>query len=206
MIASAAAVLVLGLHFAEAGRAEPDASTTFARLLDGGEDRIVRSAFVPSKTLRQGEVRLIRRGRAAVLQTVLSTRYLKRVIAEIRRKEAASWPEGRNGQTDSLRYVDALTRAQAGIQERYRGRGGRRQRLLIEFILSDGDSLVALSEPEIEEDGDGHFLVVSKRPVAVLPLSRTYVRGNFYEISRDALKLEGEEAVRILEPLLPDAP
>jgi hypothetical protein len=140
------------------------------------------------------------------MQTVLSSRHLKRVVDEIRKKEAASWPAGRRGREDSLRYVDALARAKASVQERSRRQGNRqdrRQGLLIEFILSDRESLVAISEPEVEEDGNGHFLVASKRPVAVLPLSRTYVRGNFYEIAGDALGLEGTEAAELLEPLLP---
>jgi hypothetical protein len=205
MTAAAAAGAVLGILFATS-RPEFDTSAAYASLLDGTGDRTVRSAFVPSTFLRQGEVRLLQRGRAAVMQTVLSSRHLKRVVDEIRKKEAASWPAGRRGREDSLRYVDALARAEASVQERSRRQGNRqdrRQGLLIEFILSDRESLVAISEPEVEEDGNGHFLVASKRPMAVLPLSRTYVRGNFYEIAGDALGLEGTEAAELLEPLLP---
>jgi hypothetical protein len=203
---AAAAAIMLCVLLPEAGRAGFDEAARYAALLDGGEDRVVRSAFVPSKTLQQGEVRLIRRGRAVVMQTALSSRYLKRVVAGIRGKEAASWPEGRKGREDSLRYVDALTRAQAAVRERSRQRGDRqdrRRKLLIEFILSERDSLVALSEPELGEDAVGHFRVVSKKPLAVIPLSRTYILGNIYEIARDALKLEGREAQELLEQLLP---
>jgi ATP/maltotriose-dependent transcriptional regulator MalT len=45
--------------------------------------------------------------------------------------------------------------------------------------------------------------VVSARQIVVLPLSRTYVRGNIYEIARDALRLGRKESMDLLEPMLP---
>lgn len=40
-------------------------------------------------------------------------------------------------------------------------------------------------------------------PIAVLDLSRAYVRRDIYEIARDALKLGPNESKEVLEPLLP---
>ncbi len=202
--AGCALIVLAGL----AGGAPPAPAappTGAARLFDDTGDTIVRSAFVPSEDRQQGEVRLIRRDGAAVMQTVLYTTILKRVVAEIRMKELASWPPDREGHADALRYIAALGEARDRIQDRFakRGSGGdRRRTMLIEFILSGEASLVTIAEPRLEE-ANGHMRVVSRRPIAVLDLSRTYVRGDIYEIARDALKLGGKESKGILEPLLP---
>lgn len=204
----AAVVLALSLPIANAGQGEVNASTRYAPLLDGAKDRIVRSAFVPSEELQQGEVRLIRRGGAIVMQTVLYTRFLMRVVAEIRRKDLAAWPEKREGHADSLRYIDALMDASSRIRQRFQERGNRgerRQELLIEFILSERAALVAFYEPELEKE-EGHYRVNAKDPITVLELSRAYVRGDIYEIAWDALNLTRKESVRLLEPMLPAEP
>ncbi len=201
--AAAAAALAVLVALAAAAEVWPPAKP--ARLLDGARDNIVLSAFVPSDDQPQGEVRLVRRGGAAVMQTVLYTRFLKRVVAEIRKKELASWPPDREGHDDAKKYIDAILEARNRIQERFPGRrerGDRRQKMLIEFILSDKASIVAISEPELDE-GDEHVRIVSKRPIVVLALSRTYVRGDIYEIARDALRLSRKESQDLLEPLLP---
>ena len=199
------AALALAAFSCAAGAGEGKPAAADARLLDGSRDEVVRAAFVPSEEQPVGEVRLVRRRDAVVMQTVLYTKFLKRVVAEIRRKELAAWPRDRRGHDDSMRYVDAVAAAQAGIQERFRrreDRGDRRQRMLIEFILAGDVSVVALAEPTLAGTG-GRVRVVSRRQIAVLRLSRTYVRGNFHEIARDALGLSGEESRRLLEPLLP---
>ena len=198
-------VLALVILHASAVSAEVKPSAKYARLLDGAQDQVVRSAFVPDEENPQGEVRLIRRGAAAVMQTVLYSKFLKRVVAEIRKKELASWPPDRGGHEDSLKYIDAILEAQGRIQERFRerrNRGDRTQKMLIEFILTDKASIVVLSEPELKEE-KGHMRIASARPIAVLELSRTYVRRDFYEIGRDALKLKDTESRKVLEPLLP---
>jgi hypothetical protein len=199
------AVLFLAALAAPSGAADGKTPTSWAPLLDGSRDQVVRAEFVPSEVLPLGEVRLVRRGGAVVMQTVLHTKFLKRVVAEIRKKEMAAWPRDRQGHGDAVKFVDALVSAQAGIQERFalrEDRGDRRQRMLIEFILTDDVSIVAFAEPALADEG-GRMRVVSRRPIAVLPLSRTYVRGNIYEIARDALKLGRKESRDLLEPLLP---
>ncbi|MBP2669220.1 MAG: hypothetical protein H6Q80_1422 [Deltaproteobacteria bacterium] len=201
----ALAALVLAAFCNPAGAAEGKPQAAWVRLLDGSRDEVVRAEFVPSAEQPVGEVRLVRRGDAVVMQTVLRTKFLKRVVAEIRKKEMAAWPRDRQGHGDAVKYVDAVLAAQGGIQERFRrreDRGDRRQKMLIEFILSRRASIVAIAEPEITEEG-GRMRVVSKRPIAVLELSRAYVRGNIYEIAWDALGLDRKESRDILEPMLP---
>jgi hypothetical protein len=199
------AALVLAAIAAPAGAAEGKPPAAWARLLDGSGDDVVRAEFVPSEEQPVGEVRLVRRGSAVVMQTVLYTKFLKRVVAEIRKKEMAAWPRDRHGHGDAVKYVEAIRSAQAGIQERFRrreDRGDRSQRMLIEFILSGQASIVAIAEPTLAEEG-GRMRVISRRQIAVLPLSRTYVRGNIYEIAWDALKLDRKESWGLLEPMLP---
>ncbi len=199
------AVLILGVVSLPAVAAEGTPKADYARLLDGSRDEIVRSEFVPSEEQPVGEVRLVRRGPAVVMQTVLYTKFLKRVVAEIRKKDAGDWPASRRGHDDAMKYVAAIRSAQAGIQERFRRRerrNDRRQRMLIEFILSRSASIVAIAEPSLAEAG-GHARVVSRREIAMLPLSRVYVRGNIYEIAWDALKLGRKESRDLLEPMLP---
>lgn len=199
---------VLIALFAVPVRAQVASPKKHAPLLDGSRDRIVRSAYVPSEDQPQGEVRLIRRGSAVVMQTVLYSIYLKRVVAEIRRKERALWPATRQGRADSVRYADALAAASRRIEQRFRQREKRQDRhrkLLIEFILSEGAALVALYEPDVEK-GEEHLLVKAKRPVVLLELSRAYVRGDIHEIAWDALKMTKKETKQILEPLLPAEP
>jgi len=199
------AALVLAVLSCPASAAEGKPLTVYARLLDGSRDEIVRGGFVPTEEQPVGEVRLIRRGQAVVMQTLLSTVFLKRVVAEIRKKELAAWPPGRKGHDDALKYIDAIQAAQQRIQERFgqrEDRGDRRQKMLIEFILSDKASIVAISEPELKEDGS-RLRLVSRRPIDVLELSRAYVRGNIYEIAWDALKLGKQESRKLLEPMIP---
>ncbi len=199
------AVLILGVFSLPAVAAEGTSEAAYARLLDGSRDEIVRSEFVPSGQQPVGEVRLVRRGSAVVMQTILYTSFLKRVVAEIRKKDVADWPVSRHGHDDAMKYIEAIQSAQAGIQERFRRRehrGDRRQRMLIEFILSRNASIVAIAEPSLAA-ADGHVRVVARRQIAILPLSRVYVRGNFYEIAWDALKLGRKESRDLLEPMLP---
>jgi hypothetical protein len=201
----ALAALVLAATVVPAVAAGGNPQEAYARLLDGSRDEVVRAEFVPTEEQPVGEVRLVRRGGSVVMQTVLHTKFLKRVVAEIRKKETAAWPRDRQGHDDAMKYVDAVLAAQAGIQERFRrreDRGDRRQKMLIEFILSDRASIVAIAEPELKEEG-GRMRVVSRRPIAVLELSRGYVRGNIHEIARDALRLDRKESRDLLEPMLP---
>jgi hypothetical protein len=199
------AAFALVFFCAPAALAVEKMQVKYAELLDRGRDRVTRSAFVPDEEQPQGEVRLIRRGGAAVMQTVLYSNFLKRVVAEIRKKELSSWPPDREGHKDSLKYIDAVLKTQSRIEDRFRERRNRldrRRKMLIEFILSDNASIVALSEPELEEKS-GRMRIVSARPMVLLELPRGYVRGNFYEIAVDALKLSPKEAKALLDPLLP---
>ncbi len=199
------AMVLLGVLLAPPGAAAGPVPSRLLPLLDSSLDRVVRSAPLPSPERPQAEVRLIRRGRAAVMQTVIHSRAMWQVVGAIRTKEESAWPEGRQGHDDSQRYVEALVWASRQAPERKEpsSTGSSRLRsLAIEFVLAPKESFVAFLAPEVEVSG-GRFRLLSRRPISVLPLSRDYVRGNLYEIARDALRLDKTEAEAAIGPLLP---
>jgi len=176
-------------------------------LLDASGDEVVRSAAVPSALFPQAEVRLIRRDGSVVMQTVIVSRWFKRVVGGIRRKESSAWTAGRAEHRDSERYVDALERAYQTVEGRFReqeSRGDRRRKLLIEFILSGETAIVVFLDPDIEGDFGG-FRIGRRELLEILPLSRHYVRENMHEIAMDSMDLSRREAEETLKPLLPPA-
>jgi hypothetical protein len=180
----------------------------YARLLDGRKDVVIRRAFVPSRIFRQGEVRLLRRDGAAVMQTILYTRYLRRVIGRIREKELRNWPSSREGHEDRAAYVRALEESGEEVRRRFEARenpSDRHKKMLIEFILSKKDSVIAFALPELEEENN-EVRITKRTELRILPASRTYVRGNIYEIAKDAFSLSDAEARKLLEPVLPPEP
>lgn len=169
-------------------------------LLAAGAETVVATTPVPSPARRVGEVRLLRRDRVAVVQTVLDTALLPRVIAEIRTKEEANWPPGRPGHDDAVRYVTALEETGAALRRRQPKdprRAHRRLHLLIEFALSDRQAAVAVSGWE-RDDAGGLRRV---EPLVALPLSRDYVRANMRLIAADSFHVEGAALDALLAPL-----
>lgn len=173
-----------------------------ARLLDPANDELVARAFVPSPEQRVGEVRLVRRGDANVVQTLLYTKVASRAVAEIRRKERAGWPDG-PGRTDSLRYVEALEEVQRRLFREIAAKGpgaDRRQQLWIEFVLAPRDAWVAIGSFEMEGAGDS-LRVTAREALATLAPARAYVRRNMALIAADAFGARGEALARLLAPL-----
>lgn len=175
-------------------------------LLDPASDRVVARTVVPDTTPKVGEVRLVTRGQATVVQTLLATRVLGRVVAEIRKKEERNWPRDAEGYGDMRRYLDALEAAAADVRTRRdaagtRRDGDRRSRLLIEFVASDTASGVLFAEFDAA-DGDGAIEPTSRRPIAALALGRAYVFPNMRLILADAFGTPEAEVGR-LGPLGP---
>lgn len=157
-------------------------------LLDPGNDQVVRRTFVPSPEQKVGEVRIARRGDARVVQTLLYSKVLSRVIAEIRKKEDANWPPGTPGHDDAVRYGEALSRVQKQIWERMpkdEAVRDRRQTMWIEFVLAPKRAFVAMGAFEMTEAG-GEVTVVKREVLEQLDLSRAYVERNMALIEADA--------------------
>lgn len=191
--------VILGLWIATL----PPGSPPVSRESAPEPERILARAYVPSPERRVGEVRLIERGESVVVQTILYTRVLKRVVGEIRAKEEANWPADRPGHADMRRYVEALEAARDAIGKsvaRLDRRADREQRLLIEFVAGPRCA-VTLGIPEVARE-NGEIRVVSLQPLASLDLSAEYVRRNMLLILDDSLHLSGEDVRRLAPSLI----
>jgi hypothetical protein len=185
-----ATALLLSLGFAAAALAKP-------------EDRILQRAFVPTPEEKVGEVRLVQRGDAEVVQTLLYSKLLARVVAEIRRKELANWPEGQPGHDDALRYVAMLASVQKQIWDRMpRDEAGadRRQKMGIEFVLTKNAARVEVGALTLDES-NGDVRVLSFEPIESFEPSRLYVQRNMRLIAADSFHVEGPALDALLQPL-----
>jgi hypothetical protein len=176
----------------------------YAELLDPAADRIVQRARVPSTEQPQGEVRLIARGGALVMQTALSSKVLRHVAAAISEKEESAWPEERDGFVDSRRYGETLSKAVEAVRRDCRAhpRPGRRQQLLIEFVAAGSSALYAIYLPELNEGVEG-LEIAGRRLLFIEAASPLYVRGNLLEIAMDSFHLERAEAEQMISALAP---
>ncbi|MFQ5478469.1 MAG: hypothetical protein ACE5E4_07625 [Candidatus Binatia bacterium] len=152
-------------------------------------EKVLAAAVVPSEESVQGEVRHILRGETKVVQTFLYSRLLKRVVAEIAKKESVNWPQGHPGHEDSRNYVEALWRAHAEVWKRFklrRDRRERRQMMVIELTLDDERSAVDFFYPVVEKR-HGSIRLGAKDPIERVALSREYVRRNMDLILGDSV-------------------
>ncbi len=165
-------------------------------------ETLIWRAPIPANPPYQGEVRLIRRDSALVMQTILNSKVLRHVVAAIQKKELRDWPEDREGWIDSRRYSDELYRVYESIQARAkkRKRSDRYLNLLIEFILQERHSFVALYEPTLSKSGD-QFSVQEKEVLKKMNTSRAYIYKNLQEIARDSFQLEEQEVLKLLQPM-----
>jgi hypothetical protein len=185
--------------------AAPKAGERYAKMLDERGDVILQRAVVPSAGKPQGEVQLIRRGKFLVVQTLLASSVLKRVISVIDDKEQRNWPETRDGYLASRQYRDELFRASEQAWEIFRQRKNiaeTRQFLAIEFIVGPDRDIIALSAPTI--DGDyGNMRLTAKQLLKVWPSQDQFVRGNIIEIIQDSFGLDRAAAEALAQPLWP---
>jgi hypothetical protein len=148
-------------------------------------------------------VRLLRRGDATVVQTLLVTRLLPRVTAEIRMKEERNWPAELPGHVDMLAYVQALSVAQEQLRAalpaadaRNLADVDRRLRLLIEFAASPASASVEISE-FTPVAADRPYDVASRRPLAAPAVGRSYVLRNMRLILADSFHVPETDVDRI---------
>ena len=196
------AIPPLVLVWAASAGAEPPAPPCHDARLDARSDEVVARSYVPSEARRVGEVRLIRRSDANVVQTLLYTKVLSRVVGEIRKKELANWPDG-PGRADALRYVGALEAVRERVFRELSKRepkSDRRQKVWIEFLVAPRTALVAIGRFEMETR-DGEVRVVEREPIVVLEPSREYVVRNMRLIAADSFRVEGEALRALLAPL-----
>lgn len=149
---------------------------------------------MPAPARKVGEVRLISRGNAVVVQTLLSTRLLSRVIAEIGQKEKRNWPENDAASRD---YMAALAAGRLRVEKRDTGgRADRRRRLLIEFAADEKDAVVLVGT--YTGGADTADLTPRTREVfSTLALPRAYVLRNIRLILADSFHLAETDVDRL---------
>ena len=171
-------------------------------LTDVAADRELASTVIPDPARKVGQVRLLARGQAVVVQTLLSTKLLSRVIAEIRNKEEKNWPAG-----DAAvgAYLAALDSARETVEKREPAAdwADRRRRLLIEFAADSGDAAVFIGTFRFAKDGSDTS-PHDREIFSTLALPRPYVLRNIRLILADSFKL-AERDVDGLGPLGPAA-
>jgi len=167
----------------------------------GNTEVLIRYTPVPADPPYQGEVRLLRRDSAQVVQTLLKSKVMNHVIAAIQKKELKNWPQDREGQVDSRSYTDELVKAYHVVRVRAKDRQKTRERhlqLMIEFVLEGERGYVALYAPTLTQEGDR--LVLQKKDfLKKLPLSRNYVQRNMQLIIQDSFQLEAGKASELLQ-------
>jgi len=192
----ALSTMVVALESAPPARAsDPDPAQLHARLLDGSSDRVLRRAAIPSERNYHGEARLIERGDAVVLQTLLDSARLRRGVQRMRKEELYRWPQGEPGAEDSARYLEDLEQSKDRVVEAFEtrsDRGDRRMRMLIELVLAPEASFYAFYEVELADESESHAShaeaprLLSKEAIVVRDASRTYLER--------ALRLQSEAA------------
>ena len=193
-------LMVMAVSLLALGAQAETMPPALAPLFDPSSDAILSTIAVPSPDRRVGDVRLVRRGEVAVVQTVLDTALLPRVVAEIRKKEEANWPDGKAGHEDAVRYVATLEQ----VSERLRAnqpkdphRTHRRLHLLIEFALDQQNAAVAISGWDTNDAG----AVRRADPSVILQPSRDYVSTNMRLIAADSFHVDGAALETLLAPL-----
>lgn len=166
-------------------------------------DEVLARVAVPNTENPVGEVRLLRRGDTTVVQTLLVTRLLPRVTAEIHMKEERNWPAEMPGHADMLAYVQALSVAQEQLRAalpaadaRNVADADRRLRMLIEFAASTASASVEIAEFASEAE-DRPYEVASRRPLAAPAVERSYVLRNMRLILADSFHVPEADVDRL---------
>ena len=183
---------------AVAGAATPPSTVP----TDAGLDRVVTRTDVPDATRKVGEVRLVQRGDAIVVQTLLATKVMSRVLSEIRKKETGNWPEGQPGREDMERYMAAVERNADALRDE-RDAGDRRIRLAIELVATKDAQELVLATFAGGEVG-GYLAPTERRVLETVALGRPYVVRNMRLILADSFHVP-EADVDQLAPLGPIA-
>ena len=206
LVALAWIVLTSGSPVAAADVVPASPPAVAPALLDAAVDHVEAKVVIPEPARKVGEVRLLSRGNAVVVQTLLSTKLLSRVTGEIRKKEEANWPAAAAGHDDAVVYLEALEAVREAVERRSPGVdwADRRRRFLIEFV-ADADGQAVFLGTFTTASGTTELTPASREVLRTLTPSRAYVLRNMRLILSDSFKVPEAEVDRV-GPLGPAAP
>jgi hypothetical protein len=165
---------------------------------DASADRVNATTVVPDPARKVGEVRLLQRGPGVVVQTLLVTKLLSRVVSEIHDKEHGNWPADYE---PARSYLAALDAARDAVEKGDSEGGDRHRRLLIEFAADDQAATVSFGT--FDSDAEARTITPrNRRILQTLALPRDYVLRNMRLILADSFKM-AEADVDRLGPLGP---
>lgn len=161
---------------------------------------VLARAWVPNGVVPQGEVRLVSRNGEAVVQTVLHTRFERRVERTISGKEQQNWDD----HADALAYISTLKEA-VGEYVRRKAASAEAVALVIDYVAGPETARVDFSFSRVRREKNG--LRVSSAVVwQGLALSTDYVRRNQELILADAFGDGAKKAIRELHSIRPMLP
>lgn len=203
-VAWTALVCCLAVCAAEAEQGEPASDALASPAApDAREYRSpIAHAFLRAQGGVHGEVAVYRSGESRIVETLLYSRVLKRVVAEIALREADAWPQTASGSADSAAYVAALERAQKKVwweSARDPAKRDRVQEMSISFEVGPGEARVSLFAVKTGEGAERKRRILERRLLESLPVSVEYARRDQRLIVEDAFGLDSAEAAALID-------
>lgn len=166
-----------------------------------GDEPWLARAFVPSSNSVHGEIRLLKRGDTACLQTLLYSKYLRRGLHEMAKQERQAWPDHWPCCEVSSNYLSDL----AAVKEEVLGtaagatnEAATLSRMLIEFCLSPTGACFAVGDMELEGAPEA-LAVVNPRLARVRAAHPYYVSRAMRMMGERGFGLPPDELDELLE-------
>lgn len=158
-------------------------------------------AFIPSSNSVHGEVRLLKRGDTACLQTLLYSKYLRRGLYEMAKQERKAWPDGWPCCEVSSNYLADLDTAKTdilGAESTSTNGAPEIKRMLIEFNFSPTGTWYTLGDMELTGPDDA-LEVANPRTLVTRPAHPHYVSRAMLTMGEQGFGLSDEELEQLLE-------
>ena len=172
----------------------------YRHTLEHESDVIDTRKPVPSKEKPQGELRLVSRGEARVIQTLIFSRFPSRFLKAMKKIEAIAWPIEMIGKGDSNLYMTGVELAIGYANTQYpfrKNKEDKRKKLLMELVYSPKHCFAAFYLFELDDSKDVPT-VATRELFSLVPLSSQYVKREQVLILEDAFEFDREKAVKAL--------
>lgn len=171
-----------------------------AGMARSGEPWLAR-AFIPSSNNVHGEVRLLKRGDTACVQTLLYSKYLRRGLHEMAKQERLAWPVGwpcAGASSNYLADLDMVKTAVLGDAAPATNEVPEVQRMLIEFTFSPTGTGHTVGDPDLAGPPEA-LAVAHTRLRQTREAPPYYVSRAMWLMSRRAFDLSDDDLRGLLE-------